>query len=156
MLPGCALAFVMWAEMDEAYRCHWNACMGLFSLTSTLPRLNPFCCFRKAASRVPYETRTCRHLTSARVQAQLYFEHTHDIKLLQLLGLCPPASVPETDLSHRRSTRIPSPPHTLLTVNPSACVSISCFHCISATTGATTRLGFRRGSDRSRAIVWML
>lgn len=42
------------------------------------------------------------------------------------------------------------------TVNPSAWVSISCFHCIRATTGATTKEGFWRGSDKSKAIVWIL
>lgn len=42
------------------------------------------------------------------------------------------------------------------TVKPSAWVSISCFHCIRATTGATTKLGFCLGSDKSSAIVWIL
>ena len=86
--------------------------------------------------------------------------HTHDIELFQVICLESARAMPETHLATDPTSVSDETPGRnrlrKLTVKPSAFFSISCFHCIKATTGATTRLGFFRGSDSNSAIVWIL
>lgn len=146
-------------RIHQTYRCHLTACIGLFSLISESTRLNPFCCFLKAASNVPYDTMTWPrdNLISSQTGVPHVTSDTHDIELFEVIRLQPALSMPQTDLmSDPRKRKSFAVWRAGLTVKPSAFFSISCFHCIRATTGATTKLGFFRGSDRRRAIVWIL
>ena len=111
--------------------------MGDFSFMSTLPRLKPVRCRLNDASRVPYDTRT--------------YHSQHDQTISESKG----RSLTTSYFFNWAAFILPEPCQRH-TAKPSACVSISCFHCMRATTGATTKDGFRRGSESNRAIVWIL